>query len=174
MEQLRHRLTNVSPKGQTCRADQNPLKRADLDDFVTCYNPNLPDPDVIAREIVKDLEAALQQFAAIANDLKSSQRERSSRLRVRSPYFDASHRPSRLFRLCRNADSAIRVTITGLASKPSLRSRIGCHGRFLRAFGNASSQCCKSCLIHRSGGHPDSDVIILAGARDGHIRCPAQ
>jgi hypothetical protein len=39
MDQLRHRLTNVSPKGQTCRADQNPLKRSDLDDFVACYNP---------------------------------------------------------------------------------------------------------------------------------------
>jgi len=38
MEQLRHRLTNVSPEGQTCRADQNPLKRSDLDDFVACYN----------------------------------------------------------------------------------------------------------------------------------------
>jgi len=32
---------------------------------------NLPDPDVIAQEIVEDLEAALQQFAAIAGDLKS-------------------------------------------------------------------------------------------------------
>jgi len=31
---------------------------------------NLPDPDVIAAEIVEDLEAALQQFAAIASDLK--------------------------------------------------------------------------------------------------------
>jgi len=39
MEQLRHRLTNVSRNGQTCRADQNPLKRGDLDDFVACYNP---------------------------------------------------------------------------------------------------------------------------------------
>src|SRR5437016_4105095 len=50
MEQLRHSLTNISPKGQTCRADQNPLKRSDLDDFespaarspslrVACYNP---------------------------------------------------------------------------------------------------------------------------------------
>jgi len=28
------------------------------------------DPDIIAAEIVKDLEAALQQFAAIANDLR--------------------------------------------------------------------------------------------------------
>src|SRR2546429_1411722 len=91
---------------------ENPLKRADLDAFVACYNPknrherkesdpfksfsyeeltkrdklnldifwlkdesledsaNLPDPDIIAAEIVEDLEAALQQFAAIASDLK--------------------------------------------------------------------------------------------------------
>ncbi|MGE5603405.1 MAG: HsdM family class I SAM-dependent methyltransferase, partial [Nitrososphaerales archaeon] len=97
---------------------QRPLTRADLDDFVACYNPanrhdrtagwsegnptgrwrsytydelvardkvnldifwlrdesledsaNLPDPDVIAREIVEDLQAALEQFAAIAEDL---------------------------------------------------------------------------------------------------------
>jgi hypothetical protein len=32
---------------------------------------NLRDPDMIAAEIVEDLEAALQQLAAIANDLKS-------------------------------------------------------------------------------------------------------
>ena len=31
---------------------------------------NLPDPDVIAQEIVQDLEAALSQFATIAADLK--------------------------------------------------------------------------------------------------------
>ena len=31
---------------------------------------NLPDPDIIAQEIVEDLEAALSQFAAIAADLK--------------------------------------------------------------------------------------------------------
>jgi type I restriction enzyme M protein len=91
---------------------ENPLKRSDLDDFVTCYNPknrherkeserfksfsyreltkrdklnldifwlkdesledsaNLPDPDIIAAEIVDDLQAALTQFAEIANDLK--------------------------------------------------------------------------------------------------------
>ena len=97
---------------------QKPLTRADLDDFVACYNPanrhdrtptwtdanpagrwrsytydeliardkvnldifwlrdesledsaNLPEPDVIAREIVEDLQAALEQFAAIAEDL---------------------------------------------------------------------------------------------------------
>src|SRR5437762_11693735 len=103
---------SVSPKGQRCSADQNPLKRSDLDDFVACYNPknrherkeserfksftyedltkrdklnldifwlkdesledsaNLPAPDVIAGEIVEDLQAALAQFAEIAQDLK--------------------------------------------------------------------------------------------------------
>jgi type I restriction enzyme M protein len=30
---------------------------------------NLPDPDVIAQEIVEDLEAALEQFREIAGDL---------------------------------------------------------------------------------------------------------
>jgi type I restriction enzyme M protein len=32
---------------------------------------NLPDPDVLAAEIVEDLQAALEQFAAIAADLDS-------------------------------------------------------------------------------------------------------
>jgi type I restriction enzyme M protein len=91
---------------------ENPLKRADLDDFVACFRPenrhervegerfrafaydelarrdkanldifwlkdasledsaNLPDPDVIAAEIVEDLQAALEQFSALAEDLK--------------------------------------------------------------------------------------------------------
>ena len=108
---------------------ENPLKRTDLDDFVSCYfggtssvsskkkagteasppnrfdrkesdrfksfsyedltkrdklnldifwlkdesledSTNLPDPDIIAQEIVEDLQAALAQFAEIANDLK--------------------------------------------------------------------------------------------------------
>ena len=31
---------------------------------------NLPDPDVIAAEIVEDLQAALDQFALIAAELK--------------------------------------------------------------------------------------------------------
>jgi type I restriction enzyme M protein len=96
----------------------NPLKRSDLDEFVSCYNAgnrhdrkptwseenpagrwrsyaydeliqrdkcsldifwlrdesleatdNLPDPDVIAAEIIEDLQAALEQFAAINADL---------------------------------------------------------------------------------------------------------
>ena len=41
------------------------LKDASLKD-----SANLPDPDIIAQEIVKDLEAALSQFATIAQDLK--------------------------------------------------------------------------------------------------------
>jgi type I restriction enzyme M protein len=97
----------------------NPLKRADLDDFVACYkadarhkrkatwsesdpsgrwraydyaeltqrdkcsldvfwlkdesleaSENLPDPDVIATEIVEDLRAALEQFEAVEADLR--------------------------------------------------------------------------------------------------------
>jgi type I restriction enzyme M protein len=90
----------------------NSLKRADLDDFVACYNTdnrherketerfhtfdyddlvkrdkasldifwlkddsledsaNLPDPDIIAAEIVEDLQAALDEFALIAADLR--------------------------------------------------------------------------------------------------------
>jgi hypothetical protein len=41
------------------------LKDESLED-----SANLPDPAIIAQEIVEDLEAALQQFAAIASDLK--------------------------------------------------------------------------------------------------------
>lgn len=97
---------------------QNPLTRADLDEFVACFHPanrhervatwregdadgrwraytyeeiiardkvnldifwlrdesledtdNLPDPDLIAEEIVEDLEAVLEQFRLIAEDL---------------------------------------------------------------------------------------------------------
>lgn len=97
----------------------NPLKRADLDEFVKCYNPknpnrrkatwaeetpegrwrcyeydellkrdkanldifwlrdetleesdNLPDPEILAQEIVDDLQTALEQFANIAAELR--------------------------------------------------------------------------------------------------------
>ncbi|MDF8264882.1 class I SAM-dependent DNA methyltransferase [Luteipulveratus flavus] len=96
---------------------QNPLRRADLDDFVTAYAPgnrearaeserwksftyeeivardkanlditwlkddsledldNLPSPDVIAREIVDDLTAALAEFEAVATGLEAQLRE---------------------------------------------------------------------------------------------------
>ena len=98
---------------------QNPLTRADLDEFVACYNPanrhertptwsedtpdgrwrvytsdelrardkvnldivwlrdesledtaNLPDPDVLAQEIVEDLQAALEQFSSIVASME--------------------------------------------------------------------------------------------------------
>jgi hypothetical protein len=41
------------------------LKDESLED-----SANLPDPDIIAHEIVEDLQAALAQFAEIASDLK--------------------------------------------------------------------------------------------------------
>ena len=41
------------------------LKDESLED-----SANLPDPDVIAAEIVEDLQVALAQFDEIANDLK--------------------------------------------------------------------------------------------------------
>jgi type I restriction enzyme M protein len=91
---------------------ENPLKRSDLDDFVSCYNPqdrhnrkesecfepfsyedlikrdkvnldivlledeslkessNLPEPKVIAEEIVEDMQSALDQFSSILEDLR--------------------------------------------------------------------------------------------------------
>lgn len=42
------------------------LKDESLED-----SANLPDPDVIAAEIAEDLQAALDQFALIASDLKT-------------------------------------------------------------------------------------------------------
>ena len=89
----------------------NPLQYKDLEDFISCYNPenrherqeterfhgftydeimqrdkvsldifwlrdesledteNLPDPDVLAQEIMENLEAALMQFSSIVEDL---------------------------------------------------------------------------------------------------------
>jgi type I restriction enzyme M protein len=41
------------------------LKEESLED-----SANLPDPDVLALEIAEELEAALEQFAALAEDLK--------------------------------------------------------------------------------------------------------
>ena len=100
----------------------NPLSRADLDDFVACYNPanrhertpnwsednpqgrwrvfdydelvardkanldifwlrdesledsaNLPDPDILAREIMEELKAALEQFSGIVEELEGGE-----------------------------------------------------------------------------------------------------
>jgi type I restriction enzyme M protein len=101
----------------------NYCKRADLDEFVACYNPknrherkatwsekkpdgrwraytydellardkasldifwlkddsledsdNLPAPEVIAQEMIEDLEGALEQLRAIATDLRTSEK----------------------------------------------------------------------------------------------------
>lgn len=61
-------------KDITIRVSERPLwgtkswqrwERHSLED-----SANLPDPDVLAQEIVADLEAALEQFATIAEDLK--------------------------------------------------------------------------------------------------------
>ena len=65
---------------------QNPLRRADLDEFVARDKANLdltwlrdesledlgdpPSPDVLAREIVEDLTAALAEFEAVATALE--------------------------------------------------------------------------------------------------------
>jgi len=46
------------------------LARFSLKDGSLEDSANLPQPDVIAQEIVEDLEAALTQFAEIANDLR--------------------------------------------------------------------------------------------------------
>ncbi len=45
------------------------LKDESLED-----SADLPDPDIIAQEIVEDLQAALEQFESIANDLRRSER----------------------------------------------------------------------------------------------------
>jgi len=49
---------------------RSPSARLWLKDESLEDSANLPDPDVLAQEIVEDLEAALSQFATIAADLK--------------------------------------------------------------------------------------------------------
>jgi type I restriction enzyme M protein len=51
-------------KRDKCSLDISWLKDESLED-----SDNLPDPDVIAAEIVEDLKAALEQFAEIQTDL---------------------------------------------------------------------------------------------------------
>ena len=56
------------------KGGHEPFPTASLDIFWLCDesledSDNLPDPDVLAQEIVEDLEAALEQFREIANDL---------------------------------------------------------------------------------------------------------
>jgi len=54
-----------NPKRDKLNLDIFWLKDESLED-----SANLPDPNIIAAEIVEDLQAALAQFAEIANDLK--------------------------------------------------------------------------------------------------------
>ena len=44
------------------------LRDESLEEFA-----NLPDPDTLAREIVEDLEVALEQFSGIADDLRGEE-----------------------------------------------------------------------------------------------------
>ena len=55
---LRADRTNEDPSGPV------PIDNKELEDM-----DNLPPPDVIAQEIVEDLEAALAEFAAVAESL---------------------------------------------------------------------------------------------------------
>ncbi len=49
----------------------NPLKLDDLQDLIKCcHTDNLPDPAILAREIVESLESALEQFRGIEEELK--------------------------------------------------------------------------------------------------------
>ena len=41
---------------------------------------NLPDPEVLAQEIVEDLEAGLEQFREIANDLGAEGTQKSVKI----------------------------------------------------------------------------------------------
>jgi len=52
------------------KRDKNNLDIFWLKDDALAESANLPAPEVIAAEITADLEAALEQFATIAEDLK--------------------------------------------------------------------------------------------------------
>lgn len=67
----------MKPSGSKASSTTNLLKRdkVNLDIFWLRDesledSANLPDPHVLALEIAEELEAALEQFAAIAEDLK--------------------------------------------------------------------------------------------------------
>ena len=60
----------VGPYEELLKHDKVNLDLFWLKDDSLEDSANLPDPDVLAREIAEDLEAALEQFATIAEDLK--------------------------------------------------------------------------------------------------------
>ena len=71
--------TTEAPEGRWCVYEYDELvsrDKASLDIFwlrddSLADSDNLPPPDVIAQEIVEDLEAALEQFRLIAGDLEA-------------------------------------------------------------------------------------------------------
>jgi hypothetical protein len=64
-EHLQYHRHNVWPLKRRDRPRHLWLRVESIED-----SANLPDPDVLALEIAEELEAALEQFAAIAEDLK--------------------------------------------------------------------------------------------------------
>jgi type I restriction enzyme M protein len=63
-------ITTNSPTATKASLDIFWLRDESLEE-----SDNLPDPDVLAQEIVEDLEAALEQFREIAADLGSKESE---------------------------------------------------------------------------------------------------
>jgi len=84
-EHLRDFVESFAPDDRSARVESERFKRFAYDDLLARDKvsldltwlrdesledmENLPPPDVIAREIVEDLEAALAEFAAIAQSL---------------------------------------------------------------------------------------------------------
>lgn len=60
-----HSYSQVTPQLRRANLDIFWLEHESLED-----SADLPDPGVLALEIAEDLEAVLQQFATIAEDLK--------------------------------------------------------------------------------------------------------
>jgi len=61
-----------------CINDQGAVLASALKIAILEASDNLPDPDVIAQEIVEDLEAALEQFREIVVDLDDSKVEKTT------------------------------------------------------------------------------------------------
>ena len=62
-------MTNLDDYEELINRDKASLDIFWLRDESLEDSDNLPDPDVLAQEIVEDLEAALEQFHEIATDL---------------------------------------------------------------------------------------------------------
>ena len=57
---------------------------------------DLPDPDILAAEIVEDLQAALEQFREIAEDLGDEfESETATRSELSNPLHSGHHRPEK-------------------------------------------------------------------------------